>query len=162
MKSILRVEREHMKRIPYFSVGDTVRVHVQVVEGEKVRAQIFQGTVLARSGGGLRETFTVRKISGNISVERIFPLHSPSVVKIERTREGHVRRAKLNYMRDRKGKKARIAGRDVSQEAKAELEKMAREAAAEAAAKAEAEAAAKAATEAASNEETPAEPAAAE
>lgn len=119
MKAIERVEREHLKHIPDFSAGDTVRVHVQVVEGDKVRAQVFQGTVLGRRGGGLRETFTVRKISGNISVERMFPIHSPTIVKIERTRIGNVRRAKLTYMRDRKGKSARIAGRDVSGELRA-------------------------------------------
>ena len=114
MREILRVEREHMKQYPDFTAGDTIKVHVQVVEGEKVRTQIFQGMVLGRSGGGLRETFTVRKISGNVAVERIFPMHSPGVVKIEKIREGKVRRAKLNYMRDLKGKKARIAGRDMS------------------------------------------------
>lgn len=155
MKSILRVEREHMKPVPHFTPGDTVRVHVQVVEGDKVRAQVFQGVVLGRSGGGLRETFTVRKVSGGVAVERIFPLHSPSIVKIERIREGDVRRAKLTYMRDRKGKRARIAGRDVSQE-----EQLKAQAAVDAANEAKAaEAAAKEAAEApqAETEETPAE-----
>lgn len=114
MKALLRVERDNMKKkIPHFSVGDTVRVHVKVVEGEKVRSQIFQGTVIGRRGGGLRETFIVRKISANIAVERIFPLHSPNVVKIELVREGHVRRAQLTYMKERKGKRARIAGKKV-------------------------------------------------
>ena len=114
MKALLRVEREFMKdRIPVFSVGDTVKVHVKVVEGDKVRNQIFQGAVIGRRGGGLRETFTVRKVSSNVAVERTFPLHSPSVVKIERIREGRVRRAQLTYMRDRKGKMARITGRQV-------------------------------------------------
>jgi len=88
-----------------------VKVHVKVVEGDKVRNQIFQGTVIGRRGGGVRETFTVRKISSNVAVERTFPLHSPNVVKIERVREGRVRRAQLTYMRSRKGKQARIAGR---------------------------------------------------
>jgi large subunit ribosomal protein L19 len=112
MKALLRVEREFIKkRIPEFSVGDTVKVHVKVVEGDKIRNQIFQGTVIGRHGGGIRETFTVRKISSNVAVERTFPLHSPNVVKIERVREGKVRRAQLTYMRDRKGKQARIAGR---------------------------------------------------
>ena len=111
MKALLRVERDNMKeKIPEFSVGDTVRVHVKVIEGEKVRSQVFQGTVIGRRGGGLRETFIVRKISANIAVERIFPLHSPNVVKIERIRKGRVRRAQLHYMKDRKGKRARIAG----------------------------------------------------
>lgn len=114
MKAIRTVEREHMKAVPEFTPGDTIKVHVQVVEGEKVRAQIFQGVVLGRSGSGLRETFTVRKVSGGVAVERIFPLHSPNVVKIERVREGDVRRAKLTYMRDLKGKAARITGRDVT------------------------------------------------
>jgi large subunit ribosomal protein L19 len=110
MKALMRVERENLKKkIPDFSVGDTVRVHVKVVEGDKVRNQIFQGTVIGRRGGGVRETFTVRKISSNIAVERTFPLHSPNVVKIERVRGGHVRRAQLTYMRGRKGKAARIA-----------------------------------------------------
>ena len=114
MKAIQRVEREQLKQFPNFRSGDTVRVHVQVVEGEKVRTQLFLGTVLGRRGGGLRETFIVRKMSGNVSVERIFPLHSPNIVKIEKVREGRVRRAKLNYMRSLKGKKARIVGRDMS------------------------------------------------
>jgi len=134
MKAIQHVERDHIRKIPEFRVGDTVRIHVQVVEGDKVRAQVFQGTVLARSGGGLRETFTVRKVSGGVAVERIFPLHSPTVVKIERTREGKVRRAKLTYMRDRKGKSARISGRDISQAVIAEeAARLEAEAAAEAA-----------------------------
>jgi large subunit ribosomal protein L19 len=112
MKALLRVERDFLKkRIPEFSVGDTVKVHVKVVEGDKVRNQVFQGTVIGRRGGGVRETFTVRKISSNVAVERTFPLHSPNVVKIERIREGKVRRAQLTYMRSRKGKQARIAGR---------------------------------------------------
>jgi large subunit ribosomal protein L19 len=114
MKALMRVERENLKKkIPQFSVGDTVRVHVKVVEGDKVRNQIFQGTVIGRRGGGVRETFTVRKISSNIAVERTFPIHSPNVVRIERVREGHVRRAQLTYMRDRKGKSARIAQKQV-------------------------------------------------
>ena len=113
MKALLRVERDFLKkRIPEFSVGDTVKVHVKVVEGDKVRNQVFQGTVIGRHGGGVRETFTVRKISSNVAVERTFPLHSPNVVKIERVREGRVRRAQLTYMRSRKGKQARIAGRE--------------------------------------------------
>lgn len=111
MKAQMRVERDHLKKkVPEFSVGDTVRVHVKVVEGEKVRTQIFQGTVIGRRGGGIRETFIVRKISSNIAVERIFPLHSPNVVKIERIRKGRVRRAQITYMKTRKGKQARITG----------------------------------------------------
>ena len=112
MKSILRVERDSTKKeLPEFRVGDNVRVHVKVVEGEKIRTQVFQGAVIGRSGGGVRETFTVRKISGNVAVERVFPIHSPNVILIERVTVGRVRRAQLTYMRDRKGKRARIAGR---------------------------------------------------
>jgi large subunit ribosomal protein L19 len=111
----MRVERDHLKKkVPEFSVGDTVRVHVKVVEGEKVRTQIFQGTVIGRRGGGIRETFIVRKISSNIAVERIFPLHSPNVLKIELIRKGRVRRAQITYMKTRKGKQARITGARVA------------------------------------------------
>jgi len=123
MKALNRVERGNLKKtVPEFSVGDTVRVHVKVIEGEKVRTQIFQGTVIGRRGGGVRETFVVRKISANIAVERIFPLHSPNVIKIERIRKGRVRRAQLTYMKERKGKRARIAGQRVEgQDAVAEV-----------------------------------------
>jgi large subunit ribosomal protein L19 len=88
-----------------------VRVHVRVVEGDKERIQIFQGVVIGRRGGGTRETFTVRKISGGIGVERIFPLHSPSIDRIEVIRHGKVRRAKLYYLRELRGKAARIEER---------------------------------------------------
>ncbi len=112
MKALSRIEREHIKKqIPEFSVGDTVRVHVKVVEGDKIRTQKFQGTVIGRRGGGIQETFVVRKISANIAVERIFPIHSPTVEAIELVRHGRVRRAQLTYMKDRKGKRARVAGR---------------------------------------------------
>ena len=95
--------------IPDFAPGDEVKVHVRVVEGDKSRIQVFEGDVIGRrSGGGLRATFTVRKTSGGVGVERIFPVHSPIVEKIEVTRLGKVRRAKLYYLRDRTGKKARI------------------------------------------------------
>ena len=93
---------------PDFKPGDSVRVHVRVVEGDKQRIQVFQGVVISRRGGGTRETFTVRKISGGIGVERIFPLHSPNVDKIEVIRRGRVRRAKLYYLRNLRGKAARI------------------------------------------------------
>jgi large subunit ribosomal protein L19 len=93
---------------PDFKPGDSVRVHVRVVEGDKQRIQVFQGVVIARRGGGTRETFTVRKISGGIGVERIFPFHSPNVDKIEVIRRGRVRRAKLYYLRNLRGKAARI------------------------------------------------------
>ena len=117
MKSIIRVERQNLKaEIPEFRVGDTVRVHVKVVEGDKVRSQVFQGTVIGRRGGGIRETFKVRKISNGIAVERLFPTHSPNLILIERVTIGKVRRAQLTYMRDRKGKAARIAGRRLGTE----------------------------------------------
>jgi large subunit ribosomal protein L19 len=93
---------------PDFKPGDSVRVHVRVVEGDKHRIQVFQGVVIARRGGGTRENFTVRKISGGIGVERIFPFHSPNVDKIEVVRRGRVRRAKLYYLRNLRGKAARI------------------------------------------------------
>jgi large subunit ribosomal protein L19 len=93
---------------PEFQPGDTVRVHVRVVEGDKQRIQVFQGVVIARRGGGTRETFTVRKISGGIGVERIVPLNSPNVDRIELIRRGRVRRAKLYYLRNLRGKAARI------------------------------------------------------
>ena len=93
---------------PDFKPGDSVRVHVRVVEGDKQRIQVFQGVVISRRGGGTRESFTVRKISGGIGVERIFPFHSPNVDKIEVVRRGRVRRAKLYYLRNLRGKAARI------------------------------------------------------
>lgn len=93
---------------PAFGPGDTVRVHVKVKEGEKERIQVFAGIVIARRGGGSRETFTVRKISGGVGVERVFPLHSPMIERVDVDRRGEVRRAKLYYLRDLKGKAARI------------------------------------------------------
>ena len=96
------------KDIPTFGSGDTVNVWVRVIEGDKERLQAFQGIVLGRSGSGLDEMFTVRKISMGVGVERIFPLHSPTVARIEVLRKGRVRRAKLNYLKSRKGKSARI------------------------------------------------------
>ena len=97
--------------IPEFGPGHTVQVHVRVIEGEKERIQVFQGTVLQRRGHGISESFTVRKTSSGIGVERIFPLHSPQVARIERVRPGRVRRAKLFYLRNLKGKAARITER---------------------------------------------------
>jgi large subunit ribosomal protein L19 len=94
--------------VPAFSPGDNLKVHVRVVEGTKERVQIFQGDVIARSGSGVRETFTVRKVSYGVGVERIFPVHSPVIQKIEVTRQGNVRRAKLYYLRDLRGKAAKI------------------------------------------------------
>ncbi len=94
--------------IPDFHSGDTVRVHVRVIEGDKERTQIFEGIVIQRKGGGIQETFTVRKITQGIAIERIFPVNSPRLAKIERLSEGRVRRARLFYLRGRKGKSARI------------------------------------------------------
>jgi large subunit ribosomal protein L19 len=113
MDVLRTIEAEgHKKEIPEFRPGDRVKVHVRVVEGDKSRIQVFEGDVVARRGGsGVRATFTVRKISGGVGVERIFPLHSPVVEKIERVRQGRVRRAKLNYLRARTGKSARIQER---------------------------------------------------
>ena len=97
--------------IPDFRAGDTVKVHVRVVEGGRERIQVFEGVVIARDGGGARATFTVRKISFGVGVERVFPLHSPIIDKIEVSRRGNVRRSKLYYLRDRVGKSARIKER---------------------------------------------------
>ncbi len=94
--------------IPEFHPGDTVNVHVRVIEGDKERIQIYTGVVIARKGAGVQETFTVRKISSGVGVERIFPVHSPKIAKIERVRMGKVRRAKLYYLRELTGKAARI------------------------------------------------------
>jgi large subunit ribosomal protein L19 len=101
--------------LPDFRPGDTVKVHVRVVEGNRERVQVFQGVVIARSGGGIRETFMVRKISFGVGVERTFPLHSPSIAKLELVQRGRVRRAKLYYLRDLRGKKARIKERRVDE-----------------------------------------------
>jgi large subunit ribosomal protein L19 len=97
--------------LPAFRPGDSVRVHVRVAEAGRERIQVFQGVVIRRQGGGLRETFTARKISFGVGVERTFPLHSPTIAKIEVATKGRVRRAKLYYLRERRGKKARIRER---------------------------------------------------
>jgi large subunit ribosomal protein L19 len=103
------VEQSYLRKgLPQFRPGDTVKVHVRVVEGNRERVQVFQGVVIRRSGGGLRETFTVRKISFGVGVERTFPLHSPSIAKLEVSQHGHVRRAKLYYLRDRTGKATKV------------------------------------------------------
>lgn len=112
MNIIDAIEREQMRTdIPAFNSGDTVKVNVKVVEGNRERIQVFEGVVIRRTGGGLAETFTVRKISGGVGVERTFPLHSPMIDKIERVRQGKVRRAKLYYLRGLSGKAARIQER---------------------------------------------------
>lgn len=109
MGVIEELEREQIKEpITSFSIGDTVRVHVNIIEGDRVRVQPFEGIVIARRGSGLSETFTIRKISYGIGVERIFPLHSPQLLKIEVIRRGKVRRAKLYYLRKKKGRAARV------------------------------------------------------
>ena len=109
MNKIDVIEMEQMKKnIPPFKPGDTVKVHVKIVEGDKSRIQAFQGVVISRQNGGVRESFTVRKISNNIGVERVFPLHSPVLDKIEVVTRGQVRRAKLYYLRKLRGKAARI------------------------------------------------------
>jgi large subunit ribosomal protein L19 len=94
--------------LPAFAPGDEVKVHVRVVEGGKERVQVFQGNVIARQGGGVHETYTVRKLSYGVGVERTFPLHTPTVAKLEVVRRGDVRRAKLYYLRDRVGKRAKV------------------------------------------------------
>ena len=109
MDLIQSITEEYKKTdIPEFSVGDTVRVSIKVREGNKERNQVFEGFVLKRQNGGISETFTVRKLSSGVGVEKTFPLHSPRIEKIELVRKGDVRRAKLNYMRERTGKAARI------------------------------------------------------
>lgn len=109
MNKIDLIEFEQMKKdIPIFKPGDTVKVQVKIVEGDKTRIQAFQGVVIKRQNGGIRESFTVRKISNGIGVERCFPLHSPSVEAIEVVTRGQVRRAKLYYLRKLRGKAARI------------------------------------------------------
>jgi large subunit ribosomal protein L19 len=117
------VEKPFLRRdLPNFRPGDTVKVHVRVVEGNRERVQVFQGVVIRRSGGGLRETFTVRKISFGVGVERTFPVHSPSIAKLELVQRGRVRRAKLYYLRDLRGKKARIRERRIDDEKLAAME----------------------------------------
>ena len=112
MHPFIETQREYLKEdIPNFRAGDTVRVNVRVREGEKERIQAFEGVVLGRKHGGVNETFTVRKISSGIGVERIFPLHSPSIESIKVVRQGRVRRAKLYYLRNLRGKAARITER---------------------------------------------------
>lgn len=108
MDLIKVVEEEYRKEVPAFSPGDTVRVYVRVVEGDKERLQPYEGIVIARSGTGGRETFMVRKISFGVGVERIFPVHSPSLGKIEVLKRGDVNRAKLYYLRGKKGKHAKV------------------------------------------------------
>ena len=113
MNDIIKaIENEQLKSdITDFNVGDTVKVYAKVIEGSRERIQVYEGTVLKRQGGSTRETFTVRKSSNGVGVEKTWPLHSPHVVKVEVIRHGKVRRAKLNYLRDRVGKAAKVKER---------------------------------------------------
>ena len=109
MDYIRAIEQQQMRNdIPDFNIGDTVKVHYRITEGNRERIQVFQGVVIRRQGASSRETFTVRKISFNVGVERTFPVHSPKIDHIEVTRRGRVRRAKLYYLRDKVGKAAKI------------------------------------------------------
>ena len=108
MNPITSVEEGYRREVPPFDVGDTVRVYMKVIEGDKERIQPFEGVVIARKGGGIRETFMVRKVSFGIGVERIFPLHSNFIQEIKVMREGNVRRAKLYFIREKKGKAAKL------------------------------------------------------
>ncbi len=113
MNVIDQITKEYMKSdIPEFGIGDTVRVHIKIKEGNRERIQVFEGFVLKRQNGGISETFTVRRIASGVGVEKTFPLHSPWVEKIELVRKGRVRRAQLNYMRGRTGKAAKIRALD--------------------------------------------------
>ena len=96
------------EEVPVIKIGSTVRVHVKIREGERERIQIFEGTVIAKNNSGIAETFTVRRVSYGVGVERVFPVHSPNVAKVENVRDGRVRRAKLYYLRDRVGKAAKV------------------------------------------------------
>ena len=109
MDKIQAFTNEQLKtEVPQFNIGDSVKVYIRITEGEKTRTQLFEGTVIAKRGGGISETFTVRRVSYGVGVEKTFPLHSPNVEKIVVFREGKVRRAKLFYLRDRVGKAAKV------------------------------------------------------
>ena len=109
MDTLLKVVEDNLKKeIPTVNVGDLVKVHVKIKEGERERIQVFEGTVIAKKHGGISETFTVRRVSYGVGVERIFPIHSPNVDKVEIVRQGKVRRAKLYYLRNRVGKAAKV------------------------------------------------------
>ena len=109
MDALKAIVADSMKNeVPEILIGSTVKVHVRIKEGEKERIQIFEGTVIAKNNSGIAETFTVRRVSYGVGVERVFPVHSPSVAKVELVRKGQVRRAKLYYLRDRVGKAAKV------------------------------------------------------
>ncbi|HBQ63451.1 MAG TPA: 50S ribosomal protein L19 [Clostridiales bacterium] len=121
MDMIRVLESEQMKKnAPVFEIGDFVRVHVKVKEGNRERIQVFEGTVISRRGEGLKESFTVRRISYGVGVERVFPIHSPRVDHVEIVRKGRIRRAKLYYLRDRVGKAARVRDKFSTKTASAE------------------------------------------
>ena len=112
MNLIEKLNEQNVKaEAPVIEIGSTVRVHIKVKEGSKERVQVFEGTVIAKKNGGVSETFTVRRISYGVGVEKVFPVHSPNVVKVETVRKGKVRRAKLYYLRDRVGKAAKVKER---------------------------------------------------
>jgi large subunit ribosomal protein L19 len=109
---IAKLEKKQLKKeIPVFNIGDTVRIHTRIIEGEKERIQIFTGTVIARKGTGLAETFSLHRVAYGEGMERVFPVHSPRIAKIEVVKEGHVRRSKLYYLRGTSGKAAKVKGR---------------------------------------------------
>ena len=109
MDALKLIAQDSLKsEVPAIEIGDTIKVHVKIREGDKERIQIFEGTVIARKGSGVSETFTVRRVSYGVGVERVFPLHSPNVAKVELVRHGRVRRSKLYYLRDRVGKAAKV------------------------------------------------------
>ena len=109
MDALKLIAQDSLKsEVPAIEIGDTVKVHVKIREGEKERIQVFEGTIIARRGSGVAETFTVRRLSYGVGVERVFPVHSPNVAKVEVVRHGRVRRSKLYYLRDRVGKAAKV------------------------------------------------------
>ncbi len=119
---ITKIENQQLKKdIPNFRIGDTIRVHTRIIEGEKERIQVFTGTVIARKGTGLSETFSLHRVAYGEGMERVFPLHSPRIAKIEIVKEGHVRRAKLYYLRGTSGKASKVKGRMGGANRKAEL-----------------------------------------
>ena len=111
MDLIKELTKSQLKEMPAVNVGDTVKVHLKVKEGNRERIQVFEGTVIAKKHGGIEETFTVRRVSYGVGVEKVFPVHSPAIEKVELVRHGKVRRAKLYYLRDRVGKAAKVKER---------------------------------------------------
>lgn len=109
MDALKKISESSLKsELPVLNIGDTVKVHVKIKEGDRERIQVFEGTIIAKKHGGVSETFTVRRVSHGVGVERVFPVHSPNVDKVELVRQGRVRRAKLYYLRDRVGKAAKV------------------------------------------------------